>query len=130
MKILIKAATEGSLKRTQNMAKKFSQEEIARRREAGYRGESGEQILTNLMKDPNTRIGEPDAEGNRYIYYNDNLVGWVNYRTGMGDFTDRELYTQIKRAAKARPDYGHEWDDVEDVEDEEIEEVDEEDEEY
>lgn len=110
MKKYIRTATAGSNKRTQNMAKQFSKEEIARRHEAGYRGESGEQILTNLMRDPNVVIGEPDDEGNRDIFYKGELKGWVNFQTGMGDFSDRNLYTQIKRDAKARPDYGHEYD--------------------
>ncbi len=124
MKILVKAATEGSLKRTQNMAKKFTAEEIERRRAAGYRGESGEQILRNLMKDPNTKIDNPDSEGNCKIYYNDNLVGWVNFNTGRGDFPDKKLYTQIKKAAKARPDYKEDIvdDDEEEIDDEDIEE--------
>ena len=125
MKKYIRTATEGSIKRTQNMAKKFSREEIERRHAAGYRGESGEQILRNLMKDPNVTIGEPDAEGNRNIYYNDELKGWVNFQTGMGDFSDRNLYTQIKRDAKARPDYAEDIVD-EEIEDEEIEDEDEE----
>lgn len=115
MKRYVRTATEGSIKRTQNMAKNFSQEEIERRREAGYRGESGDQILRNLMRDPDVEIGKPDEEGNRNIFYKGELKGWVNFQTGMGDFSDRNLYTQIKKAAKARPDYAV---DVEEVKDE------------
>lgn len=115
MKRYVRTATEGSIKRTQNMAKNFSREEIERRREAGYRGESGDQILRNLMRDPNVEIGKPDEEGNRKIFYKGELKGWVNFQTGMGDFSDRNLYTQIKKAAKARPDYAV---DVEEVEEE------------
>lgn len=123
MKKYIRTATEGSIKRTQNKAKSFSREEIERRHAAGYRGESGEQVLRNLMKDPDVEIGSPDAEGNRKIYYKGELKGWVNFQTGMGDFSDRNLYTQIKKAAKARPDYKEdiveEYEEVDESEDEE-----------
>lgn len=117
MKKYIRHSTEGSIKRLQNMARnKFSPEEIRRRAaEDKYRGESGQQILTNLMRDPNTTIGQPDDEGYRNIYYNGELMGYVNYRTGEGNFTNKKIYTIIKRGAKARPDYGHEYDDVADA---------------
>jgi len=136
MKRYIRNATDRSNRGTWTKSQKFSQEEIARRaREDSRRGESMQQIWTNIQRDPDITFGPEDDQGKHTIFYKGENVGWIDYHRGMGDINNIK-YTQIKRAAKQRPDYGHEYDVVEDEfiddsYDEDIDDVDfDEDEEY
>lgn len=108
MKKYVRSATDRSNKMTQTKSKKFSEDEISRRAaEDSRRGESMQQIYRNIMNDPDVEFGDADAEGNQTLFYKGTNVGWINFRRGMGDINNK-VYTQIKHAAKARPDYGNE----------------------
>lgn len=106
MKKYIRTATDRSNRGTWTKSQKFSQEDIARYAEEGSRrGESMQQIWRNIQNDPDITFGPEDDQGKRTIFYKGENVGWIDYRRGMGDINNVK-YTQIKRAAKQRPDYG------------------------
>lgn len=113
MKKYIRSATDRSNRGTWTKSQKFSPEEIERRaREDSRRGESMQQIWTNIQHDPDITFGTEDDQGKCTIYYKGENVGWVDYHRGIGDINNVK-YTQIKKAAKQRPDYGHEYDESE-----------------
>ena len=128
MKKYIRTATDRSNRGTWTKSQKFSRREIHRRAaEDSRRGESMQQIWTNIQRDPDVKFGPEDDQGKCTIFYKGENIGWVDYHRGMGDINNVK-YTQIKKAAKQRPDYGRAYT-VEDDENEEIIEEDEEDEE-
>ena len=101
MKVFIKSATDRSNKMTQTKSQKFSKADSQRKASDIRRGETMNQIASNIFHDPDVTLGDADSEGNQVIFYKDQNVGWVNKRRGVGDINNK-VYTQIKHAAKRK----------------------------
>ena len=101
MKRYISTATDRSNKMTQTKSQKFTQNDVMRNANNVRRGETMQQIVHNILTDPDTEFGAPDSEGNETIIYKGKNIGWINKRRGIGDINNK-AYTQIKHAAQAR----------------------------
>lgn len=109
MKVFIKSATDRANKMTQTKSQKFSSRDIERKSNDIRRGETMQQIASNIFNDPDVTLGDVDSEGNQTIFYKDQNVGWVNKRRGIGDINNK-VYTQIKHAAKLKKENNEEDD--------------------
>lgn len=101
MKVFIKSATDRSNKMTQTKSQKFSSRDVVRKHNDIRRGETMNQIASNIFNDPDVTLGDADSEGNQIIFYKDQNVGWANKRRGIGDINNK-VYTQIKHAAQRK----------------------------
>ena len=101
MKRYISTATDRSNKMTQTKSQKFTRDDVMRNANNVRRGESMQQIVHNILNDPDIELGTPDSEGNETIIYKGKNIGWINKRRGIGDINNK-AYTQIKHAAQAR----------------------------